>query len=106
MKTAVTIKDIADQLGLSRNTVAKALNGKYVPESTRTLVLDKARELNYKSMGEKSADAAEKPKRILLLSGKPLINLNFFVPIIRSIENFCYSNHHVLFQYTFNSSAR
>ena len=35
MKTTVTIKDIAEQLNLSRNTVAKALNGKYVPEATR-----------------------------------------------------------------------
>jgi len=48
MKKAVTIKDIAEQLNLSRNTVAKALNGQYVPESTREAVLKKAREMNYK----------------------------------------------------------
>ena len=47
MKTTVTIKDIAEQLNLSRNTVAKALNGKYVPEVTRNRVLNKAVELNY-----------------------------------------------------------
>ena len=35
MKRAVTINDIAEQLNLSRNTVAKVLNGHYVPESTR-----------------------------------------------------------------------
>lgn len=39
MKKAITIKDIAEQLNLSRNTVAKALNGQYVPESTRERVL-------------------------------------------------------------------
>lgn len=102
MKTAVTIKDIAEQLGLSRNTVAKALNGQYVPETTRTLILNKARELNYKSINAtESAGVPHKSKRILLLSGKPLNNLNFFVPIIKSIENYCYTHHHELFQYTF-----
>lgn len=104
MKTAVTIKDIAEQLGLSRNTVAKALNGKYVPESTRELILSKARELNYKSINDVASDSEppRKSKRILLLSGKPLNNISFFVPIIKSIENYCYKDHHELFQYTFN----
>lgn len=105
MKSAVTIKDIAEQLGLSRNTVAKALNGKYVPESTRRQVLEKARELNYKSMGNNDNGGNARNRRILLLSGKPLSNLNFFVPIIRSIENFCYARRHELFQYTFNADA-
>ena len=54
MKTTVTIKDIAEQLNLSRNTVAKALNGKYVPEATRERVLNKAIELNYKSLSSKA----------------------------------------------------
>lgn len=105
MRTAVTIKDIADQLGLSRNTVAKALNGKYVPEHTRTLILNKARELNYKSINSAVTDGEppRKSKRILLLSGKPLNNISFFVPIIKSIENFCYLENHELFQYTFNA---
>ncbi|MCH5159118.1 MAG: LacI family DNA-binding transcriptional regulator [Clostridiales bacterium] len=105
MRTAVTIKDIAEQLGLSRNTVAKALNGKYVPEETRDLILNKARELNYKSFGATgvNVEPPRKSKRILLLSGKPLNNISFFVPIIKSIENYCYTDKHELFQYTFNT---
>ncbi|MDE7095451.1 MAG: LacI family DNA-binding transcriptional regulator, partial [Anaeroplasmataceae bacterium] len=50
MKKAITIKSIAEALNLSRNTVSKALNGQYVPEKTRELVLSKAQELNYKSL--------------------------------------------------------
>ena len=48
MKRAVTIQDIAKQLNMSRNTVAKALNGQYVPEKTRLAVLNKAREMKHK----------------------------------------------------------
>ena len=107
MRTAVTIKDIADQLGLSRNTVAKALNGKYVPEKTRDIILAKAHELNYKSINAISynMEPPRKSKRILLLSGKPLNNISFFVPIIKSIENYCYSDHHELFQHTYNAAV-
>lgn len=104
MKRAVTIKDIAEQLNLSRNTVAKALNGHYVPEQTRELVLKKAQEMNYKSFNSGNFVAGRRKYRILLISGKPLININYFIPIIKGIENFCYENDFELFQYTHNSA--
>jgi LacI family transcriptional regulator len=44
------MQDIADSLGLSRNTVSKALNGHpAVPESTRNMVIQKAASLGYKN---------------------------------------------------------
>ena len=44
----VTMQDIAEACGLSRNTVSKIFNGRgSVPEGTRKLVLDKAQELGY-----------------------------------------------------------
>lgn len=104
MKKAVTIKDISEQLGLSRNTVAKALNGQYVPEKTRELVLKKATEMNYKSLNLSQTDLSAKKYRILLISGKPLNNMPYFVPIIREIENHCYEKNFELFQYTYNKS--
>lgn len=103
MKTSVTIKDIAEQLNLSRNTVAKALNGKYVPEATRIRVLNKAIELNYKSLNTKIEEKKEEKYRILLLACQPLNNLRFFYPIIKEIENFCFVNKHDLFQFTYNA---
>lgn len=104
MKKAVTINDIAAMLGLSRNTVSKALNGQYVPESTRNLVLQTAKSLNYKQMNRDLENLNKKKRyKILLLSGKPLNNINYFIPIIRSIGNFCYDNEYDLLQYTFNS---
>lgn len=102
MKKAVTIKAIAEQLNLSRNTVAKALNGQYVPEKTRTLVLKKAQEMNYKSMNVNRSDISNSRYRILLVSGKPLNNMNYFIPLIKGIENFCYEKNFELFQYTYN----
>lgn len=52
MKTKVTIQDIADALNLSRITVSKVLNhSPNVSDETRSLVLKKAQEMNYKSTG-------------------------------------------------------
>jgi LacI family transcriptional regulator len=48
-KEKVTIQDIADALGISRNTASKALNGnETLPAETRNKVIKKAIELKYK----------------------------------------------------------
>jgi LacI family transcriptional regulator len=48
-KEKVTIQDIADALGISRNTASKALNGSTsIPDETRNKVIKKAIELKYK----------------------------------------------------------
>lgn len=48
-KERVTIQDIADALGISRNTASKALNrSKSIPDETRNKVIKKAIELKYK----------------------------------------------------------
>ncbi|MNO25119.1 Catabolite control protein A [compost metagenome] len=48
-KDKVTIQDIADALGISRNTASKALNGsESIPTETRNKVIKKAIELKYK----------------------------------------------------------
>lgn len=49
MAKRVTIQDIADELGLSRNTVSKALNGgEGISAATRERVLQKAMSMGYK----------------------------------------------------------
>ena len=46
----VTMQDIADACGLSRNTVSKVFNGRgAVPQTTRAMILKKAEELGYGS---------------------------------------------------------
>ena len=71
MKKNVTIQDIADALGMSRNTVSKALNGKHVPTKTRNAVISAAIEMGYK--GYKLAASSEGTmghKRFIILSTK------------------------------------
>ena len=81
----VTMQDIADACGLSRNTVSKIFNERgAVPESTRELVLQKARELGYLK-GETPFPAAPeaRARRIALLSCHLPAEFhfcNFFVP--------------------------
>ena len=50
MSGRVTMQDIADSLGLSRNTVSKAFNNTgVIAESTKDLILRKAAEMGYKN---------------------------------------------------------
>lgn len=103
MKKAITIKSIAEELNLSRNTVSKALNGQYVPKKTREIVLKKAQELNYKSLSLKNAEMSDKKYHILLVSTRPLNSINYFISLVSSIENYCYERNYELFQYIYNS---
>ena len=49
MTKRVTIQDIADALGISRNTVSKAINNSEgLVEGTRKKILNKAIEMGYK----------------------------------------------------------
>ena len=87
MKNSVTIQDIANTLGLSRNTVSKALNGKHVPMKTRNAVISAAIEMGYK--GYKLAATSEGAlghKRFVILSTRLLMNITFFISVLRGIE--------------------
>ena len=56
MEKRVTIQDIADALGLSRNTVSKAINNSGgLADSTRDAILQKAVEMGYKQFSYVSA---------------------------------------------------
>lgn len=55
----VTMQDIADACGFSRNTVSKVFNGRgFVQEETRRIVLAKARELGYNVMPVEALESA------------------------------------------------
>ncbi len=87
MGEKVTIQDIADTLNLSRNTVSKALNGKNVPARTRNAVLNAAIEMGYKGYKlAASSDATMGQKRFVILSTRLLLNINYYILVLRGME--------------------
>lgn len=86
---AVTIKQIAHETGLSRNTVSKALNNKYVPKQTLDIVIKKAIELGYKGFSDKNVlqPTLELPQyNLLILLKSSFVSVNFFSAIMRGID--------------------
>ena len=75
----VTLQDIADACGLSRNTVSKVFNGRgSVPEATQRLVLQKAQELGYGSFSERVLPLADDIRRnIALMTQHKLLTHSF-----------------------------
>lgn len=84
----VTLQDIADLAGISRNTVSKILNGRYRgSQRVREHVLNLVREKNYKGMGE-NAKGKGKPevKTILLLCREGISTDGFFPHLVNEIQ--------------------
>lgn len=87
MKNTVTIQDLANALGMSRNTVSKALNGKHVPTKTRNAVINAAIEMGYKGYKlAANSEASLGQKRFLILSSRLLMNINYYIHVLRGIE--------------------
>lgn len=106
MKNAVTIQDLANALGMSRNTVSKALNGKHVPTKTRNAVINAAIDMGYK--GYKLAantDGALGQKRFLILSSRLLMNINYHIFVLRGIEESLMDYDVELVQFSITNSA-
>lgn len=92
MRQKVTIQDIADALGISRNTVSKAINNTDgIADATREKILQKATEMGYKQFSYvqektaqvKNADVSAAPVQpefqgeIALLTGRFLSHSHF-----------------------------
>ncbi len=80
----VTMQDIADSCGLSRNTVSKIFNGRgAVPEATRRMVLEKARELGYRQLPDEEAKEEARNQNVALFTSHMPSDYHFgtfFVP--------------------------
>jgi LacI family transcriptional regulator len=100
MSHAVTIQDIAKSLGLSRNTVAKVLNGHAMPEKTVKIVMNKAVEMGYKNLNF-SAGGSERRyfNRILITSARPIYDVDFYVPVVKEIESEAFHHSYDIVQF-------
>lgn len=106
MRSGPTIQDIANALQLSRNTVSKALNGKYVPPKTRNAVLNAAIEMGYKSYGTvATADMSFAHKKVMVLSSRLLLNINYYVHVMRGIESALTDYDIELIQFTLSPNS-
>ena len=84
----VTMQEIAAACGLSRNTVSKVFNGRgSVPDTTRNLVLAKARELGYFSFTEEERPEPKPSGTIALLTQHKLLSHNFGAFFITSFTD-------------------
>ncbi|WP_196605217.1 LacI family DNA-binding transcriptional regulator [Pectinatus haikarae] len=88
----ITIKDIADKLGVSPATVSLALNDRPgVNAQTRKRVLDIVKKLNYTGTGFSRTRKGQKNNDILNFlvykrSGKVIADTQFFTTLIESVE--------------------
>ena len=74
----VTMQEIADACGLSRNTVSKVFNGRgTVQEATRNLVITTARKLGYYQFAPEGAADGKRGGNIALLTQHKLLSHNF-----------------------------
>lgn len=81
MAEKVTIQNIADALGLSRNTVSKALNNhSHIPDATKEKILQKASELKYKNFSNMNMG------NIALLTRGDINAISFYSETIKGME--------------------
>jgi LacI family transcriptional regulator len=102
MQTKVNMNDIAEALNMSRNTISKAFNNQYLPDRTKQLILNKAIEMGYKNLDTVAKrETIIHHKNILILTTSDLQNLNFFLSVLRGIDNIVtkYNLNLLQFQY-------
>ncbi|MFA5219039.1 MAG: LacI family DNA-binding transcriptional regulator, partial [Bacteroidales bacterium] len=88
-KGVVTIKDLADELGIAPSTVSKALrNNPAISEETRKKVNDLARRMNYKPNAIALSLRSNRTKTLGLVI--PEIVHHFFSLVIAGIEDLAY----------------
>ncbi len=84
----VTMQEIADACGLSRNTVSKAFNGRgSVPETTKNLIFAKAQELGYYQHSAGGEPVQKNTGTIAVLTQHKLLSHNFGAFFITSFTD-------------------
>ena len=90
LRKKVTIQDIADSLGISRNTVSKAINNaEGISDATREKILKKAIELGYKQFSYVSSiNALSESELILSEPRKPIGEISLITTTIFGQSHF------------------
>lgn len=103
MNKKTTIYDIARALGVTVSTVSRALNNvPTISESTRKLVLAKAKELNYSVNKIASSLSSGRSNTIGVII--PTMQIHFFAEAVHSIEKELKNHNYSLLLYQSNES--
>ncbi len=100
MEKKITIQDIADALGLSRNTVSKALNNTGIlAEDTRQKILEKAAEMGYRRviyLSEPSASVKTETRELALITQNMPYGSHFGTYALNTFQEQISRNHYRL----------
>lgn len=101
VKEKITLQEIADLVGVSRNTVSKIVNGRYTgSDKVRNRVITVLRENNYKGLGQlEREEAMREAKTILLLGNGETAQSDFFLRLVNRIQQNVESRGYVLVFY-------
>ncbi|MCX7711227.1 MAG: LacI family transcriptional regulator [Clostridia bacterium] len=105
MPKKVSMQDIADKLGVSKNTISLALRGMPgISEQTRKLILDTVSEYGYEYKKKASSDKNDVSlgNLCLILSKSTMKSADFFSYIQFGIENEAKNNHLNIFLYCYD----
>lgn len=102
----MTLKQLAKELNLSFSTVSKALRDSHeISASTKSRVLEKAKELNYQVNPLASSFRKQKSKTIAVII--PEVVNDFFGPVINGIESIAQEKgYHVLIYLTHEDNQK
>ena len=104
LQQAVTIKDIARELNISVSTVSRALRDTFdVSSETKHLVLEKAKELNYKPNFNARGLSQGRTNNIGVIL--PFITNYYFSTVITGIQKIAYDFNYNIILYLTNDSG-
>jgi LacI family transcriptional regulator len=92
MRNKVTVQGIADQLGLSRNTVSKALNNhRGIAEETRDIILGQAKTMGYKKLkwipGAEDERAMPRMGNIVTVTHEHFVDTSYWSIVSRGVAD-------------------
>lgn len=103
MSRNITLKELADQLGISVSTVSRALNDSYeINIETKKRVHELAKKLNYQPNPFASFLRKHKSRTIALVI--PEISNNFFSLVIKGVETICQDRDYYVLIYESHES--
>jgi LacI family transcriptional regulator len=105
LQKAITIKDIAKELNISVSTVSRALRDTFdVSSETKHLVLEKAKELNYKPNFNARGLSQGRTNNIGVIL--PFITNYYFSTVITGIQKIAYDFNYNIILYLTNDSGK